>query len=152
MATMYNDQNITSDSESECDESEIDTSSLASDATPRYLSKQQFMKAMKLADPGYKVVSRRVGNKNVKIEMYSTRTTPGTLIRDPHRGVRYNVKVGTLAEHSFFKVRMTSFGDGIEPITLYYDSPEAYEIHQRTRISPACKNAWRNNKMLYEKR
>ena len=154
MATMYYDQRSVSGSESENEsaESEIDIRSMASDETPTYLNKQQLVKAMKLADPDYNGVSRRIGDKIVKIEMYSTRTTPGSLIRDPHRGSRFKEKVGSLAEHSFFKVRMTSVGDGIDPVTLYYDSPEAYEAHQRTRVAKSYKNAWRDKKLLFEKR
>lgn len=156
MATMYYEEPVSvTDSETEVEtesESEIDIRSVASDETPTYLNKQQLIKAMKLADPDYNVVSRRIGKKTVKIEMYSTRTTPGALIRDPHRGGRFKEKVGSLAEYSFFKVRMASVGDGIEPVTLYYDSPEAYETHQRTHVSIANKNAWRERKQLYERR
>ena len=130
------------DVESESDV-DIDNMSVASDATPLRLSRQQAAKVAKLADPGYNVVRRQNGSK---IEMYSTRSNPGYLIRDPVHGTRYNDKVGSNDEHAYFKVRMTSIGHGVDPITLYYSSPEAYEVHQRCRVSSLDKKAWLDKK------
>jgi hypothetical protein len=147
---MYYNENENDEVESELEtesEAEIDNdASVASDATPAGMSRQQAAKAMKLADPGYNITNKRVGSKTVKIEMYSTRSNPGHLIRDPVRGTRFNDKVGSLAEHAYFKVRMASIGDGIDPVTLYYDSPEAYEVHQRSTVPFSTKMAWQEKK------
>ena len=161
MATMYYENaNENDDNESELGtESDVDVgndnASVASDVTPARLTRQQAAKATKLADPGYNVVMKQSGkrqngkNKLVKIEMYSTHSNPGYYIRNPVHGHRYTDKVGSLAEHGFFKVRNVSIGDGTNPITLYYDSPEAYEAHQRTTVPPAIKKAWAEKKKRY---
>ena len=156
MATMYYEnatENDDNDSANESDsEVEIDNASIASDATPARLTRQQAAKAVKLADPGYMVVRKHTGRKQngrskiTKIEMYSTHSNPGYHIRDPVHGHRYTDKVGSLAEHGFFKVRNVSVGDGSNPITLYYDSPEGYEAHQRTTVPLAIKQAWLEKK------
>ncbi len=159
MATMYyenpveNDENESEpETESEID---VDNASLGSDATPARLTRQQVAKAVKLADPGYSVVRKLTGRKPngkskiTKIEMYSTHSNPGYHIRNPVHGHRYTDTVGSLAEHGFFKVRNVSVGDGTNPITLYYDSPEAYEAHQRTTVPPEIKRAWQEKKKRY---
>jgi hypothetical protein len=146
---MYyeNDNDNENDTELDTDsEAEIENMSVASDATPARLTRQQAAKAEKMADPGYYVAKKQSGKKIVKVEMYSTHSNPGYHIRDPVHGHRYTDKVGSLAEHGFFKVRNVSVGDGMNPITLYYDSPEAYEIHQRTTVPPAVKKAWLEKK------
>ena len=77
------------------------------------------------------------------VELYSTRCNPGRLIRNPIVGSRTNDRVGSLAERTYFRVRMTTVGDGIEPVTLYYDSPETYETHMHTKVSNDIKKEWR---------
>ena len=158
MATMYYEDNqkpVDDDNESELDtesDVDVDNASVASDVTPARLTRQQVAKETKLADPGYNVVMKQTGkrqngkNKFVKIEMYSTHANPGYHIRDAVHGHRYTDKVGSLAEHGFFKVRNVSIGDGSNPITLYYDSPEGYEAHQRTTVPSTIKKAWLEKK------
>lgn len=125
-------------------DSDSDSASIAgSDSSAKRLTKAQAMREQKMSDPDYYKVVRRANNKTMTIEMYSTRCNPGVFIRDPRFGTRYSARVGTLAEHYYFKVRMTSVGDGCEPVTLFYDSPEGYEKHQRTRVSREVKQAWR---------
>ena len=158
MATMYY-ENATENDDNESElgtESDVDigndNASVATDATPARLTRQQVAKEVKLADPGYNVVMKQTGkrqngkSKFVKIEMYSTHSNPGYHIRDPVHGHRYTDKVGSLAEHGFFKVRNVSIGDGMNTITLYYDSPEGYEAHQRTTVPLAIKKAWLEKK------
>jgi len=108
------------------------------------VTKQQYQAELKSSDPDYYVVTKRVGKKMKRIELYSTRSNPGRLIRNPVAGYKSNDRVGTFAERSYFKIRMTSIGDGIEPITLYYDSPEGYEKHLHTTVSHEIKTAWRS--------
>jgi hypothetical protein len=146
-------ENDDNESELETDsEVDVDNASLASDVTPARLTRQQVAKADKLADPGYNVVRKMTGKKPngkskiMKIEMYSTHSNPGYHIRNPVHGHRYTDTVGSLAEHGFFKVRNVSIGDGTNPITLYYDSPEAYEAHQRTTVPPDIKRSWQEKK------
>ena len=136
-----------SESENEID-NVIETMSVVesvvdSTASPKRISKRQVEKVFMMSDPDYYVTTRRTG-KNVKeIAMYSTNCTPGRLIRDPIFGTRYSDRVGSLAERNYFRVRMTTIGDGTVPVTLYYDCPEAYEKHMRTTVSYELKKEWR---------
>ena len=132
------------ESESELEsESEV-TSEAGSDNSAKHVTKAQYMREQKTSDPDYHKIVRRANKKTMSIEMYSTRCNPGVLIRDPRFGTKCKDRVGTLAERSYFKVRMTSFGDGCEPVTLFYDSPEGYEKHQRTRLPHDIKQSWRS--------
>ena len=144
----YEDAHVSeSESENEID-NVIETMSVVesvvdSTASPKRISKRQVEKVFMMSDPDYYVTTRRTG-KNVKeIAMYSTNCTPGRLIRDPIFGTRYSDRVGSLAERNYFRVRMTTIGDGTVPVTLYYDCPEAYEKHMRTTVSYELKKEWR---------
>ena len=142
----YEDAHV-SDSESES-ENEIETGSVVmsvadSNASVKRISKRQAEKEIRSSDPDYYVTARRLGKKMKEIAMYSTNCTPGRLIRDPVFGTRYKDRVGSLAERNYFRVRMTTIGDGTVPVTLYYDCPEAYEKHMRTTVSYELKKEWR---------
>ena len=100
---------------------------------------------MKLADPDYHVTNRRTGSRTKSVELYSTNCNPGRLIRNPMTGIRTNDKVGSLAEYKYFRIRMTTICDGIDPVTLYYDSPDTYERHMHTKLSRDIKKKWRAN-------
>jgi len=103
---------------------------------------------VKSLDPDYYVTTTRVNRKIKKIGMYSTFWNPGRLIRDPVFGNRSKDRVGTIAERNYFRVRMTTVGDGVNPVTLYYDCPEAYEKHMRTKVSYEVKSKWRNRNTI----
>ena len=144
----YEDAHVSeSESENEIDnviETESVIESVAdSAASTKRISKRQADKVVRLSDPDYYVTSRRFGKKMKEIAMYSTNCTPGRLIRDPVFGTRYSDRVGSLAERNYFRVRMTTIGDGTVPVTLYYDCPEAYEKHMRTIVSYELKSEWR---------
>lgn len=145
----YEDAHISSESESESDnEIEVETASVVesiadSNASVKRTSKRQLEKLARLTDPDYYVTTRRVGKKMKEIAMYSTTCNPGRLIRDPVFGTKNSDRVGTLAERNYFRVRMTTIGDGTVPVTLYYDCPEAYEKHMRTTVSHEVKKEWR---------
>ena len=142
---MYNHDETNSISDDDTDVM-CDIESINSDTSVIRLSKEQAIQMKKLSDPDFHAVKRQIGNKTKTIEMYSTNTTPGRRIRDPVSGVRFNERVGTKAEKQFFKIHITSFGDGTEPIILFYSSPEAYERHQRTKMNNAVKLAWHNSR------
>ena len=144
----YEDAHV-SDSESDNEiDNVIETQSVVesvadSNASTKRISKRQVQKTIIDSDPDYYITSRRFGKKMKDIAMYSTNCTPGRLIRDPVFGTRYKDRVGSLAERNYFRVRMTTIGDGTVPVTLYYDCPEAYEKHMRTTVSYELKNEWR---------
>ena len=84
-------------------------------------------------------------NYDKKINVYSTRPTPGSCIRDPVHGTFSKYKVGSRDEYYYFKVRMADiYTLDRTPLTLFYDSPESYEKHMYTKVSPEIKNNWRN--------
>jgi len=143
----YEDANMSEESESES-EIEVETASVVesiadSNASVKRTSKRQAEKEIRSSDPDFYVTTRRVGKKMKEIAMYSTNCNPGRLIRDPVFGTRYRDRVGSLAERNYFRVRMTTIGDGTVPVTLYYDCPEAYEKHMKTTISHELKKEWR---------
>ena len=136
------------ENESESD-NEIDTESTVesiadSTASAKRISRRQYQKALKLADPDYYVTTRRSGSRMKDVELYSTHCNPGRLIRNPVSGCRTTDRVGSLAERTYFRVRMTTVGDGAEPVTLYYDSPETYETHMHTTVSRDIKKEWKS--------
>ena len=134
-----------SESESEI---EVETASVVesiadSNASVKRTSKRQAEKEIRSSDPDFYVTTRRIGKKMKEIAMYSTNCNPGRLIRDPVFGTRYRDRVGSLAERNYFRIRMTTIGDGTVPVTLYYDCPEAYEKHMKTTVSHDLKKEWR---------
>ena len=67
----------------------------------------------------------------------------GSRIVNAVTGNKYNIKVGSAKENLFFKViDATGFNGRKEPLMLYYDSPEQYEQHYFTNISPDAKQQW----------
>ena len=136
---------IESDSDHESDiDLDVESSIDDSDASVKRVTRQQYEEKMKLLDPDYYVINKRVGKKMKRIQIYSTGCNPGRRIRNPMLGFKSNDRVGTLAEHSYFKIRMTTIGNGVEPVTLYYDSPDTYEKHLHTKVSFEIKKAWRD--------
>ena len=134
-----------SESESEI---EVETASVVesiadSNASVKRTSKRQAEKEIRSSDPDFYVTTRRIGKKMKEIAMYSTNCNTGRLIRDPVFGTRYRDRVGSLAERNYFRIRMTTIGDGTVPVTLYYDCPEAYEKHMKTTVSHDLKKEWR---------
>jgi hypothetical protein len=144
----YEDVHVSDNENENENESDNDTESLVesladSNASAKRISRRQYQKLLKLSDPDYYVTTRRSGSKTKDVELYSTRCSPGHLIRNPISGSRSNDRVGTKAEHTYFKIRMTTVGDGVEPVTLYYDSPNTYEKHMHTTVSKNIKKEWR---------
>lgn len=144
-----------SESESESDNEMIETGSVhesiaESTSSSKRISKKKkvFHQAIQPSDPDYHVIHRHTGKKMKEIAIYSTHCNPGRLIRDPVFGTRTNDRVGSLAERSYFRVRMTTVGDGSEPVTLYYDCPEAYEKHLYASVSHETKKEWRGRQNL----
>ena len=80
--------------------------------------------------------------KQVTIELYGSGDT-GSLIRNAVTGVRYNFEVGCIYEDLLFKVSDCTGRNGRRnPLILFYDSPEQYENHQFTVVSPKIKQKW----------
>jgi hypothetical protein len=102
---------------------------------------------LKNIDRGYHKLKRNLNNKRVYIEIYTTSNSPGTMIRDAVTGARYSeFRVGTLNEHLFFKVTVSTGELGTNKGTLYYDSPEQFERHFKgsSLVSQQTKEKWTN--------
>jgi len=81
-------------------------------------------------------------NTRLTIKNYGS-GSQGTRIVNAVTGNKYNIKVGSAKENLLFKViDATGFNGRKEPLMLYYDSPEQYEQHYFTNISPDAKQQW----------
>jgi hypothetical protein len=90
--------------------------------------------------------------KRLTIENYGS-GSHGTKIRNAVTGVRYNINVGSADEDLFFKVTDSTGRNGRkEPMMLYYDSPEQYENHHFTSVSPEVKQKWYKRHLEAQKR
>jgi len=80
--------------------------------------------------------------KKVNIENYGSGQV-GTRIRNAVTGEKYSNLVGSIDEDLFFKVADASGRRGrMEPLMLYYDTPEQYENHHLTIVSQSIKEKW----------
>jgi hypothetical protein len=105
--------------------------------------RRKMLDDIKKSDPGYRCFyTYNENNERIKVEVYSTDSTPGAKIRDAITGLRHNQKVGSYDEDLFFKVRMPIFADNSMATTVYYDSPEAFERHQHISLKPEEKARW----------
>lgn len=90
--------------------------------------------------------------KRLTIENYGSGSS-GTLIRNAITGARYNISVGSADEDILFKVCDATGPDGRnEPLILYYDTPEQFENHHFTTVSPIIKQNWYKRSMEAQKR
>ena len=90
--------------------------------------------------------------KRITIENYGSGSS-GTLIRNAVTGARYNITVGSSDEDILFKVCESTGRDGRkDPLMLYYDTPEQFENHHFTTISPVIKQKWYKRSMEAQKR
>ena len=85
----------------------------------------------------------------IKVEVYSTKSGVGTLIRCPFTGMRTNDRVGSFEENYYFKVRFPVVGNGDEPVTLYYTTPESYERHHMCDLGEKSKEDWRIRRKMF---
>ena len=82
------------------------------------------------------------GKSRITIKNYGS-GSQGSRIVNAVTGNKYNIKVGSAKENLLFKViDATGFNGRKEPLMLYYDSPEQYEQHYFTTISPDTKQQW----------
>lgn len=99
--------------------------------------------------PGYKYYYIEKKGKKIKIEYFSTSSNPGSYIVCPLMGVKLNERVGSPQENLYFKVRMNNVSKGDEPITVYYDTPDAFERHHLERLPQKLKDQWVEKRKMY---
>ena len=98
----------------------------------------------KKRDKDFFSVQRKIPNKNshAKVEYYRSGNM-GMSIRNAITGERYRgLLVGSKAEDLFFKVIICNGETGREGVTLFYETPEAYERHQYETLSKEMKAKW----------
>lgn len=149
---FYNQDDASSDISSECqqfapfnpDNGYMDNDSIYSSNTANRRRQKKIIEDMKNIDKHYHKLTRKINNKDVSIEIYSTNNTPGNMIRDAITGSRYSqYRVGSLNENLFFKVSIATGKDGS---IFFFDSPEQYERHFKNTISisQSEKEKWTN--------
>jgi hypothetical protein len=103
------------------------------------------MDEYKMIDKGFRKITIFSKGKPIDVEYYQTLSTPGVMIRDAITGARYKeYRVGSKEEDLFFKVRVAIGKSDTDSMLLFYHSPEVYEGHMRTIVSPQRKEMWRN--------
>ena len=105
--------------------------------------------SVKRSDSGYYKYYIQKKKMKIKVEVYSTKSGVGTLIRCPFTGMRTNDRVGSFEENYYFKVRFPVVGNGDEPVTLYYTTPESYERHHMCDLGEKSKEDWRNRRKMF---
>jgi hypothetical protein len=90
---------------------------------------------------GDKFYQKYIAEYNV----YGSRSQ-GTLIRNAVSGERMPDYVGSKNEFQYFKVISTNIPGAKGPVTLFYNSPAEYELHQYTTVSDSIKDQWRTRK------
>ena len=127
------------------DMADSDSESFTTVSSNRKKTRKLFEDAKKI-DNGYHKLKMGKTEKLSGIEVYSTNSTPGTMIRDAITGARFeSYKVGSKNEHLFFKVGMAAGHTESGNIILFFDSPEQYEKHMKTTVSQSIKETWTNN-------
>ena len=109
---------------------------------------KNLMDKHKQGSPGYVCITpanKKRGEK--RIDGYYTSTTTGVPIRNAITGFCENdysgkrmYTVGSRWEDLFFKVVLTSTKEG--SLTLFYDSPEQYAQHMRTKVQDSVAMNW----------
>jgi hypothetical protein len=81
-----------------------------------------------------------------KIYYYNSGFTPGNRIRHAITGKYYNVLLGSLKEHFFFKVQ---FCLGVEPHSLFFNSPVEYSKFFNVSLCDNVIVAWQKKYLYY---
>jgi len=82
-----------------------------------------------------------------KFRVYNSGFIPNNHIRNAVTGQYYDIKVGSLREHSLFKVQWCIQPGG--PLSLYFDTPQEYEHTFYAQLSDKTKRAWNEKRDLY---
>ena len=96
---------------------------------------------VKEIDSGYHRIKRSRRN----IEFYATPHRPKSIIRNAvSGGYEIGYLVGSSSEDIFFSVILATGETGQTPSTLFYDSPQQYELHFGCKLPLEIKNKWTN--------
>ena len=99
--------------------------------------------------PNFCTVYRKKSVHDVKsaVRFFTTRYTPGSLIRNAVTGSVEPVRVGSADERTYFKVGLSTgeLGNDAYGRHLYYDSPDQYERHFGVRLAADITANWHEN-------
>jgi len=106
-------------------------------------TQKSLYESYKKLDKGFRQIVRLHNGKKVSVELYVTSHAPGSSIRDAVTGNRYkNMKVGSLSENAFFKVRNVSGEIGRDSGNLYFETPSQCEKYLKINLSDKTKQNW----------
>ena len=117
-----------------------------------YYSSHKKKHSMEEKPKGQHRIWRHVKGRRVPIEIFTTKLTPGSRIRNAVTGLyETNAYVGRIDEYAFFKVVLATgeLGPDAYSTVLFYDSPEQYERHLAAILPPEQKQKWTNTKTEY---
>lgn len=82
--------------------------------------------------------------KRTKMDVFTTEASSGSRIRNAETGQYYNERVGTLQEHLYFKVALSTgeIRTRNSSNILFYDAPSQYEEHLNGVVSEDVKRSW----------
>jgi len=98
-------------------------------------------------DPYYHKYTVNKKGMLIKVESYSTKNMPGSLIRCPYTGIRSNDRVGSSDENFYFKVSMPSISKGDDAVVYFYNSPEDFERHHLISLPQETKKKFHDKKL-----
>jgi len=73
----------------------------------------------------------------------------GTNIKSAVTGEKTSHLVGSVNEDLYFKVILTNVNGVQGPVTLFYNSPAEYELHQGKTIPDSIRENWREKKQKH---
>lgn len=93
-----------------------------------------------------------IKNRNIRVDIHSTSSNVGSIIKCPYTGNITDSRVGTKNEEQYFKARLPFISNGDHVITAYYDTPESFERHHRIDLPGYIKSEFYNkNPKKYNK-
>jgi hypothetical protein len=132
---------------------DVSVTTLASTVNSARKRTRKLLEDMKKIDKGYHKLSITANRLKKSVEVYSSSSAPGAMIRDAITGAKDpSFRVGSNDECQFFKVRYAALGCGSEGMTLFFDSPEQYERHMHSTVDVAIKSKWVDKCMEIRKR
>jgi hypothetical protein len=121
---------------------EDDAPSLADTVNTHSKKQRKLWEDSKKSDPGFIKIKRKVGYNTFEVDAYISSSNPGVTIRDAITGAKFQgYKVGSSREYELFKVRDTTCKTD-KIVTLFFETPEAYERHMKCTVSTEIKSQW----------
>jgi len=114
----------------------------ASEASIPHAHKSQVHYARESDKDSHVFYRRNADGKLFRVLAYRTIPSPNRLIRDAVTGQRTQYRACTADEDFFFSVIVATGEAGNEPCVLFYDNPEQYERHFKTKVSAETNARW----------